>query len=181
MFLDMVNKFGEDGGFENILKVIGSPNTSLTHIFYIVDLLSKCQRMYHKSFVDNYFQRLADTIEEKIVNTTLDQLKAVRKERIEELIEKVWKTLLLRLHDSTSLEIIRGKVIIRMGIFMMKQPFLPNKIDGARMIDEVCKNVLMLDRAEAIQGVAQARKMLIEILKEADVLNLYFSSKNIHE
>ena len=63
MFTEMVNKFGAAGGFENFLRIIAAPETSLTHVFYIVDLLSKCQRMYHKSFIDHYFTRLADTVE----------------------------------------------------------------------------------------------------------------------
>ena len=103
-----------------MLKVIAAPQTSLAHVFYICDMLSKCQRMYHKSFVDNWFTRFADTIEEKIVNATEEQLKAVKKERIDEIIDKVWKTLLARVHDTFTLEIVRGKVIVKIGIVFMK-------------------------------------------------------------
>ena len=145
MFTEMMNQFGATGGFEDILKVIAAPDTTLTHVFYLCDMLSKCQRMYHKSFVDNYFHRLADAVEQKLLSATVAQLKAVRKERIDELIEKVWKSLLLRLHDAVALEIVRGKVIVKVGIFFLKQNFLEKKIDGAKMIDGVCKKVSMVD------------------------------------
>ena len=61
-FLEVVNSFGEAGGFETMLKVIADPETSLNHTFYICDILVNCRQMYHKSFVDHYFTRLADEV-----------------------------------------------------------------------------------------------------------------------
>ena len=183
MFTEMVNKFGAAGGFESILQVISSPKTSLTHVFYICDMLAKCQRMFHKSFVDYYFAQFADTVEEKLVHATVAQLKAANRERLDELIDKVWKTLLARLHDSFALEVVRGKVIVKVGIFFLKQNFLAQRIDGAKMIDGVCKKVTMFGmdgETTTCAAGSNPKGLLIAILKDANILELYFSNKNIH-
>ena len=40
-FVTIVNKFGEAGGYESLLKVIASPKVSLENLFYIVSFIAK--------------------------------------------------------------------------------------------------------------------------------------------
>ena len=42
------NKFGEQGGFESLLKMIAKPEVSIDNLFYMVSLFSKSEQMYHK-------------------------------------------------------------------------------------------------------------------------------------
>ena len=95
--------------------------------------------MFHKSFIDNYFSRLADAVEEKLANATEAQLRAVRRERIDEIVDRVWKTLMARVYDRFALEVVKGKVIVRVGIVFLQQSFLEKRIDGAKMVDYVFK------------------------------------------
>ena len=171
MFTEMINDFGRAGGFEDILKLIASPKTTLTHVYYIVEMLSNCQRMYHKSFIDNYFARLADTVEEKLANASEAQLRAVRRERIDEIVDKVWKTLLSRVYDRFTLEVVKGKVVVRVGIVFLQQSFLEKRIDGAKMVDYVCKQVTNLEEdTSTIKQRVNARELLIGILRGANIL-----------
>lgn len=68
MYVRMINTFGENGGFEDIIRVIESPETGLDHVFYITGILADSQRMYHKSFVDGYLARLSEVVEHKLLN-----------------------------------------------------------------------------------------------------------------
>lgn len=137
--------------------------------------------MYHKSFVDNYFLRLADAVEDKLANATEAQLRAVRRERIDEIVDRVWRTLLSRVYDRFTLEVVKGKVVVRVGIVFLQQSFLEKRIDGAKMVDYVCKQVTNLeeDTSSAKQRVG-ARALLIGILREANILQYFFSAKTIH-
>lgn len=42
MLTEMINDFGRAGGFEDLLKLIASPKTTLTHVYYIVEMLANC-------------------------------------------------------------------------------------------------------------------------------------------
>ena len=53
----MINKFGHAEGFEYLLKLIRKPETSLNNLNYIVNFFAKSQAMYHKQFVDDYYDR----------------------------------------------------------------------------------------------------------------------------
>ena len=85
------------------------------------------------------------------------------------------------MHDTFSLEVVRGKVVVKVGIVFLKQNFLEKRIDGAKMVDMVCKRVTMLEH-DTTSGKERenAKELLITILRQANILELFFSTKNIH-
>ena len=67
----------------------------------------------------------------------------------------------------------------------MKQPFLEKRIDGAKIIDTVCKKAITEVGAVSTGSVTAPKKQqllqqLVDILSEAKVLDLFFSRENIH-
>jgi hypothetical protein len=67
-FIRILNTFGETGGFENILEVIKSSESSIELLFYLVDSLGKFSILLHKSFIDSYLERLRQAVLSKIIN-----------------------------------------------------------------------------------------------------------------
>ena len=67
----------------------------------------------------------------------------------------------------------------------MKQNFLEKRIDGAKIIDSVCKKAISEVGSATPATVTSKNKLellqqLADILIEANVLDNFFSSKNIH-
>ena len=84
--VDTINRFGEAEGFENLLKIISKPEISLEYVYQIVIFIVKSHAIYHKQFVDDFYDRLKDTVEAKLLSVTSDQLRATKLSRIEEII-----------------------------------------------------------------------------------------------
>ena len=61
-FVAIINKFGLAQGFEHLIDLIKSPETSLNNLNYIVTLFCKSQAMYHKQFVDDFYEKFANTV-----------------------------------------------------------------------------------------------------------------------
>lgn len=70
--------------------MIRSPDVSLENLFYIVSMFTKNQSMYHKQFVDSFYDDFKDAVEFKLLSVTSDQLRQIKLERIDEIITAVW-------------------------------------------------------------------------------------------
>jgi hypothetical protein len=62
MLVDALNNFGKAEGFEHILSAIEHPESSIELVCFLVDMLSNATHLYHKSFIDNYFERLVNSV-----------------------------------------------------------------------------------------------------------------------
>lgn len=182
--MSLINKFGEQGGFESLLAMVTKPDVSIDNLFYLVSFFVKSEQMYHKQFVDAFYFKFSDAVQEKLLSATSDHLRVVKLTRIEEIITQVWQKLLLRLLSYFELRVIRSQITLKVGILFMKQSFLAKRIDGAKMIDQVCKNAIneisanSTNSQQASKGILQE---LIQTLNETNVLEMFFSSKLIHE
>ena len=86
----MVNEFGSNGGYEDIIEFIAAPETSLQDVQTALEFTANVTRLYHKSFIDSYFDRLADTVKHKLLNQTKEQMRVLKLVYIEEIIKKLW-------------------------------------------------------------------------------------------
>ena len=53
-----------------MLSFIRRDQASLENVFYFVDALCKCQLMFHKSFIDHYFEDMRKVVETKLLRAT---------------------------------------------------------------------------------------------------------------
>ena len=87
------------------------------------------------------------------------------------------------------LQVLKSKLSVKIGILFMKQSFLEKRIDGAKMIEQVCQRALSEIGSQVNQMKADGSQNkagnllqeLIETLRQENVLELFFSSKLIHE
>ena len=54
----------------------------------------------------------------------------------------IWERLLLRRQDWFDLQVIRSKAALKIGILFLKQTWLEKRLDGAKMIEEVCQTAV---------------------------------------
>ena len=98
--------------------------------------------------------------------------------RIEEIITLVWQKCLLRLMSYFDLQIVKNQITLKVGILFMKQTFLEKRIDGAKMIDQVCKRAINEISSSATSSSPKGLlQELISTLDEENVVDLFFSSK----
>lgn len=101
----------------------------------------------------------------------------------------VWQNLLLRRVAYFDLQVLKSKLSVKIGILFMKQSFLEKRIDGAKMIEQVCQRALSEIGSQVNQmktdgsqnKAGNLLQELIETLRQENVLELFFSSKLIHE
>lgn len=54
----------------------------------------------------------------------------------------VWQNLLTRRMSYFDLQVLKSKLTVKVGILFMKQSFLEKRIDGAKLVDAVCKTAI---------------------------------------
>jgi hypothetical protein len=59
--------------------------------------IGNCVENYHKAFLDKYCERFRNAIESKILNSDEKQLRLMRRERTEEIVNTLWEKLMARL------------------------------------------------------------------------------------
>ena len=80
------------------------------------------------------------------------------------------------------LQVLKSQLSVKVGILFMKQDFLEKRIDGAKLIDQVCKRAVSeIGNSNTSTGKINPSKNLIEdlisTLIEAKVLELFFGNK----
>ena len=53
-------------------------------------IISGCAALYHKSFVDSYFERLKDAVESKLESAGEAHLRKAQFKTIEDTVQMVW-------------------------------------------------------------------------------------------
>ena len=92
--------------------------------------------------MDDFYIKFSDTVQSKLLSATSSQLRLAKQVRIDEIIALVWNKLLLRLLSYFELQVIKNQITLKIGVLFMKQTFLEKRIDGAKMIDQVCKRAI---------------------------------------
>jgi hypothetical protein len=62
VLVNMLNKFGNELGYEKILATIKHEATSIDLVYYLVVAIGNCVENYHKAFLDKYCERFRDAI-----------------------------------------------------------------------------------------------------------------------
>ena len=96
VFISMVNKFGQENGFEKILATIKHEATSINYVYYLVDLMGNLSENLHKSFLDRFLEKFRQSVEYRLLNMNEQNLRILKRERIEELVNTLWDKIMAR-------------------------------------------------------------------------------------
>ena len=67
----------------------------------------------------------------------------MKQHRMEELVNTFWDKIMARIYDRTDTSIQKNIFNFEIGALFMRQTFLERRIDGARIIDSICRNALI--------------------------------------
>ena len=118
--VNFINTVGRLGGFQQILDRIEAESTGASELSLLalyVACLGKAAPMFHKKFVLDYFEKVEVAANAKILRATTGQLRSTRKERFDEIVDGIYKTLLPRIttRDLASLDHDRTLVNLELG------------------------------------------------------------------
>ena len=98
----------------------------------------------HKSFFDLFIPRLNAAIRNKILNATEAQLRTFNKARMDEIVNTMWDKLMARLLTNIETQVQKNIFYMDMSVVYLHQKFLEKRIDGAKIIEVVCNQALLL-------------------------------------
>ena len=132
-------------------------------VFYYIDCLSKCTMMLNKGFLDEYMPLLTSAVQKKLLTASEASLKNVKKDRIDGIIQGLVNGLMSRQMTYRQREQEKMALSLVVGAAFLAFNFLEKRIDGAKMIQEVCKNASVMTYStttEVLQNVAYRQQQL---------------------
>lgn len=100
LLVQLLNRFGEIGGYQKILDKIDqddSETTTIELIFYYIDALTAASSMFNKVFLEDYIPKLEAAVKKKILNSSSAALRLAKKDRIDGIVRALIGTLKGRL------------------------------------------------------------------------------------
>jgi hypothetical protein len=102
---------------------------------------------------------------------------------MEELVNTLWDKIMARAYNNVETSIQKNIFNLEIGALFMRQTFLERRIDGARIIDSVCRNAL-INKSLKTTGkdgkVVSLTNMLVDELRNNEILEKYYSKRNVH-
>jgi hypothetical protein len=140
--------------------------------------LTKSAPILNKAFLDAYLPPLYDSLRLKLLTSSESLLRPFKRERLDTLFQTLFGGLLSRLLPYHLRDLERNALMLDLGVhFLRSLNFLEKKIDGAKMIAEVAKNVnimnyassAMRNQAESV-SVKEFTEKVIQKIREGQVL-----------
>jgi hypothetical protein len=125
------------------------------------------------------YSKIRKAVEDKLMGATQIQLRQMKRDRIEELISTLWDKIMARLHSHFDATVQKNILNLQVGVLLLRMNFMEKRIDGAKFIDNVCKQ-LNLGSFKSILFKTDLTQQLIQILREKNVFQEFFSKSRCH-
>ena len=70
LLVEVLNSFGQDDGFEAMIRVVENPETGLNHVRYLAEMVAESLKVLHQSLIVAFAKRFSEAVEKKITNFT---------------------------------------------------------------------------------------------------------------
>jgi|LauGreDrversion4_2_1035121.scaffolds.fasta_scaffold48368_2 hypothetical protein len=107
--------------------------------------------MFNKAFVNDYFPALFLAIKKKILSSSEASLRNFRKERVDTLIQYLFNIMMTRIMPYQVRENEKNMLSLDIGCYFLTLNFLEKRIDGAKLISEVCKSTTLMTFQASIE------------------------------
>lgn len=109
-----------------------------------VECLATSAPLFHRSFVDEYFHNFREEVQQTLFNSSKQQLRHLKKEKVDKLVEHLFEKLVLREKEITTANAkeSQSRFIVDLGIHFLKQDFLEKRIDGIKIIGSTALETL---------------------------------------
>ena len=133
--MNMINFFGNNGGFDALIEVLEKAEMNDTLTIQVMGALatqiSLPANLYHKDFMTQYGARICDSIKARLIGASDKSLRDVRKEQID-IILKAVGNVQMRILDSEASK--RDQQVFRIELCKkcIESEFLERRIQGIR-------------------------------------------------
>ena len=137
-----MESFGSAGGFDHILARIKGPLSTLPPdtelVFACVGLVSAPYNVYHRCFVRDFVEPFVTVILDYMTNIPEDDMKNVRKERLETTLFQI-EHLIRRVYTVRQSVEETIKLRVRIGLRLLRSELLERRIHAIRLISDTCR------------------------------------------
>jgi len=154
-----------------------------------VDCIASCSITLNRPFLHSYVKELYDGVKKRLLTSTEAQLRQIRKDRIDQLINLLINNLKVRFLNLKQREIEKQMLQLEIGSVFLKQNFMERRIDGAKLIQEVCKQVNMIIYQQQSDSIMNNSSKQIHIrfiselllkIKSENIIYQYFAKERTH-
>ncbi|CDW89068.1 ubiquitin carboxyl-terminal hydrolase family protein [Stylonychia lemnae] len=197
LLVNFLNRFGQLGGFQKILNKIeddSNENLSLDLIQNYLECLVNCTGMFNKIFLDKFLPKLDAAVRKRLLNLSQAQIRNLKKDKIDSIISFTIGGLQSRMKTYKQREYEKSLLSLEVGCIFLEQSFLERRIDGAKMIQEVCKTANIstftysIDTIQNNQERIQDRSLITEVIQRIkqrkrteDLLKLLLSQNSLNQ
>jgi hypothetical protein len=153
LLVEFLNCFGNLGGFDSMLRILDHEKDS-ANLISLLDLFVTCFSdalpNFHRSFYREFSLKLEDAAVRILSAPTSSQLRGIKKEGIDGVIDGLYDKVLKRQTDRDSLSLKDAKLSLSctVGKVCLEQHFLERRIDGLKILGETCQACLDLKMAQ---------------------------------
>ena len=97
LLLELLKRFDEANGYDHLIVALGRPETSLHNLKELISIVSQCSELFHKTFIDKFFDRIKDAAEAKLINADEKYLRETRFDAIQDIVESIWLKVMSRM------------------------------------------------------------------------------------
>ncbi len=154
----LINYFGEQGGFDAILRRLEAPvgdrlRMSLDELRDVVCILAKPSKWYASRFQDDFFPRFQQAIFQRMSNLSNKELSTLDQDVLNAILEKVEKLLLDTIEDFSGDEMLE-KFQLQLSRTLLTCPYLNKRLLGVEILLEWIQRVERKEKASQKGGVS---------------------------
>jgi len=178
-YLEMIYKFGVEDGFNMIEKRVKEGNiVNASELFSYIELLGMPFFYYHLSFVKSKITLIVKDLIQLVQEVSEEQLRVIKREKLDQVFFYL-EALLSRIYTLKGRNEIMMKVKMQIALSLLNSELLERRIQGIRIISELCKISRQIPRSNSLNNLLPAQKIVEEIFGKRSHIQLIQRSSEL--
>ena len=142
LLVQLLNLFGQEGGFDKILSRIKSRDKILSFelAYYYIDIIGILWNWFHRKFAQKYIPQLQEAIISYFTTAPDVEIRKVQKERLDKTIKNL-ENLLRRVYTVFDRHQIVELFELNIYTSFLKSNYLQRRIEGLKGLIDICRDV----------------------------------------
>ena len=177
-FFYLINSFGHEGGFENLLNLLKDPNKQFDQFCTIVELVCGIHQYLHYDFSKNYLREIIDVSHSYLREFVKTGDRNFKRDRFDKVCKFINESL-LKIYLTTDANTIMDLFGIDVGICCIKSETLDKQILGLKILTETITEANKANTStQSLTDKHLPTGELIEKILNINILDVILNSHN---
>jgi len=191
-YLELVNEFAKNGGFDVISKYVNEKLSSLSinELFAYLEFISAPSNLYHRKFVLECITPFIEAVLRYMTSIPDEHLRSVKPKSLENALTHI-DLLMRRVYTAKTKGEQSIKLKVGIALSLLRSPLLERRIQAIRIIAEICKlakssqvaayysTLPTVNDSTVLKGLLQVTKVIEEIFGKKSHIQLIQRSTEI--